>query len=196
VIASRVRRELVIERSRFVTTLDRADSVAAARAAVAAISAELGPATHHCFAFLIGAPASTAMVGMSDDGEPHGTAGRPMLDVLVGSGVGDVVVVVSRWFGGVKLGKGGLVRAYGNCVLDALAAAPRAEKVDWLTVTLRFDYDQLRVVDHLHPRFEVEVEASEFSESITQRVRLPAERFAAAAAAWRDATRGRIAIEP
>src|SRR6185503_18436582 len=80
--------------------------------------------THHCWAFLAGPPGSTAHVGMSDAGEPKGTAGRPMLTVLLHAGVGEVVAVCARWFGGTKLGTGGLARAYAEGVQLALAGLP------------------------------------------------------------------------
>lgn len=118
-----------------------------------------------------------------------------MLDVLVGSGVGDIMVVVSRWFGGIKLGKGGLVRAYGDAVKQLLDHAPRVEKIDWAIVTLRFDYDKQRAVDHVHARVSAEVQKSAFAERVEETVRVPRESLAAARAAWRDAARGQIDID-
>src|SRR5690606_4351461 len=116
--------EDVVQRSRFVTTVAHAPDAAAARAFVERIGAELPDATHHCWAFVAGPPGSTAHIGMSDAGEPHGTAGRPMLTALLHGGVGEVVAVCSRWFGGTKLGTGGLARAYAAGVVHALAALP------------------------------------------------------------------------
>lgn len=187
---------MVVERSRFVATADRCEAEPSVREFVAEVAAELGPATHHCFAFLIGPPGSMARVGQSDAGEPHGTAGRPMLDVLVGGGIGDIMVVVSRWFGGIKLGKGGLVRAYGDAVKQVLQHAVRVEKIDWAIVTLRFDYDKHRAVDHVHARVTAEVQDTRFAERVEETVRVPRESLATALAAWRDAARGRIDIEP
>ncbi|MCX7792579.1 MAG: YigZ family protein, partial [Chloroflexaceae bacterium] len=111
--AGRARAELLVLNSRFVATAGPAPDVEAAKAFIAAIRQELPGASHHCYAFLAGHGASV-IAGMSDDGEPAGTAGRPMLAVLRGSGLGDVVVVVTRYFGGALLGTGGLVRAYGD----------------------------------------------------------------------------------
>ena len=112
--------EEVVRRSRFVTTLDRARDADSARAVIALVRSELPGATHHCWAFVAGAPGSTRAIGMSDAGEPPGTAGRPMLNVLLGGGVGEVVAVCARWFGGAKLGRGGLARAYASGVKKAL----------------------------------------------------------------------------
>ena len=102
------------------TTLDRARDADSARAVIALVRSELPGATHHCWAFVAGAPGSTRAIGMSDAGEPPGTAGRPMLNVLLGGGVGEVVAVCARWFGGAKLGRGGLARAYASGVKKAL----------------------------------------------------------------------------
>ena len=127
--ANRTRVEEVILRSRFITTAAPAGTSEAARAFIASIRAEFPDATHHCYAFVAGPPGSTAQIGMSDDGEPGGTAGRPMLAVLLGSGIGDIAVVVTRYYGGTKLGTGGLVRAYSGGVKAVLDALPVCEKI-------------------------------------------------------------------
>src|SRR5512136_3037013 len=127
--AGSARVEETILRSRFIASAAPAATVEEARAFVAALRAEFSDATHNCYAYVAGPPGSTAQVGMSDDGEPGGTAGRPMLAVLLGSGVGDLVAVVTRFFGGTKLGTGGLVRAYSGGVKAALAQLPLQEKV-------------------------------------------------------------------
>lgn len=122
------RTEETIKRSRFIVTVGRATSPEAAHAFVDRIRAEHAQATHNCWAFNAGAPGSTAQVGASDDGEPKGTAGRPMLTTILHSGVGEVVVVVTRYFGGILLGTGGLVRAYQGTAklgLDTLATRRR-----------------------------------------------------------------------
>ena len=125
-----------MRRSRFLASLGAAPTPREARAFVTRVSADFPDATHHCWAFVAGPPGSTAQVGLGDAGEPHGTAGRPILNALLHSGVGEVVAVVSRWFGGVKLGKGGLSRAYAAAVLGALADLPTQERVERLAVTI------------------------------------------------------------
>src|SRR5262245_29082875 len=124
-----VRVEDRIEKSRFIASAARAQSSADARAFVESLRSEMPDATHHCFAFVAGPPGSSNAVGSSDDGEPSGTAGRPMLSVLMNCGVGEIVVVVTRYFGGVKLGKGGLVRAYTGAVQHALRELATVERV-------------------------------------------------------------------
>ncbi|MFN8422880.1 MAG: YigZ family protein [Anaerolineae bacterium] len=113
--------------STFVAVLDRADSVEAARAFVAEQRRATPDATHHCYAFAVGFGASVTH-GSSDDGEPSGTAGRLILAVVAGSGLGDVVVVVARWFGGTKLGTGGLVRAYTDAAKASAGRLPAREQ--------------------------------------------------------------------
>ncbi len=117
------RAELEVKRSRFIALLSPADSPAAAHEAVAAAKSQFPDARHHCSAWIIRDPGAQPLTHSSDDGEPSGTAGRPMLDVLLGSGVSDVAVVVVRYFGGTLLGTGGLVRAYSDSVRAGLDAA-------------------------------------------------------------------------
>jgi uncharacterized YigZ family protein len=145
--ASRCRVEQVVERSRFITTLAPAASPEAARAFIDELRQEFADATHNCWAFVAGEPGSTRYVGMSDDGEPHGTAGRPMLNVLLHSGVGEIAAVVTRYYGGTKLGRGGLMRAYGGGVqhaLDALATTVRVSLARLVIVVGYADADPAR----------------------------------------------------
>lgn len=116
-----VRTELVVERSRFLTTLEPVADVAALDAVVARVRREFPDARHHCTASVLGEDGG--LQRSHDDGEPAGTAGAPMLAALNGAGVTGVVAVVTRYFGGVLLGTGGLVRAYGGSVSAALAQA-------------------------------------------------------------------------
>jgi uncharacterized YigZ family protein len=108
--AGTVRVETEVSRSRFIATLGMAETAEAARAFIAGVRAEMPDASHHVYAFRVGYGASV-IEGLSDDGEPSGTSGPPIMAVLRGAPVGDVVLVVTRYFGGTKLGTGGLVRA-------------------------------------------------------------------------------------
>ncbi|RPF27752.1 IMPACT family protein [Georgenia muralis] len=116
--------ETEVRRSRFVAVLRRVDDEESARGLVSELRARHPGARHHCSAFVLDVPGTNPVERSNDDGEPPGTAGMPMLEALRASGVRDVVAVVVRYFGGVKLGTGGLVRAYGDAVRAALAAAP------------------------------------------------------------------------
>lgn len=119
------RTETEEKRSRFLTTLARADSEDEARAIVAQVRGTFPDARHHCLAFVVDVADAQPIERSSDDGEPAGTAGMPMLEVLRGAQLGNTVAVVTRYFGGILLGTGGLVRAYSDAVATALADAPR-----------------------------------------------------------------------
>ena len=116
--------ETVIKRSRFIATVARADTETAARAVIASVRAAYPDASHHPVAYVLD-DGGTPTAHTSDDGEPSGTAGMPMLRVLQSAGLTNVVAVVTRYFGGIKLGAGGLTRAYSGCVADAVAVTPR-----------------------------------------------------------------------
>jgi uncharacterized YigZ family protein len=120
-IAGRSSAEIEVRRSRFICDLERVETEEAAREFIEEIRSGSREARHHCTAFILGA--DRAIQRSNDDGEPSGTAGAPMLEVLRGRGVTDVVAVVTRWFGGVLLGTGGLIRAYGDAVSAGLDAA-------------------------------------------------------------------------
>jgi uncharacterized YigZ family protein len=166
--------ELVIERSRFIATVDRAADTAAARAFIDAVRAEHPAATHNCWAYVAGPPGSTAHVGLSDAGEPHGTAGRPMLDVLLHSGVGEIAAVVTRYYGGVKLGKGGLVRAYGGSVQHALESLPTVVQVERLDLRIEVGYSELEPVRRLLDSVDARIVAEEFGAAVVLIVAVPA----------------------
>lgn len=141
--AGRCRRELEAQRSRFIATLGPAATPEEARALLDEVAQEFPDATHHCWAFVAGSPGSTTHIGMSDDGEPHGTAGRPILEVLLHSGVGEVAAVVTRFYGGTNLGKGGLARAYGGVTSAALEGLSTVRKVERVAFRLRLEYGWL-----------------------------------------------------
>jgi len=109
-----------IKRSKFITTIGRASNTEKARNFIKIISSKYSDASHNCYAFIAGNPHSSAEIGLGDDGEVPGTAGKPMLSVLQHKNIGEIVVVVTRYFGGVKLGPGGLVRAYTSSLQQAL----------------------------------------------------------------------------
>ena len=116
--------EQTIKRSRFIASVGHTPGVEEAKAFIEQIKAEFEDARHNCWAYCAGAAGSTDRIGASDDGEPHGTAGRPMLTAVTHSGIGEVTVVVTRYFGGILLGTGGLVKAYQSSVKMALEAVP------------------------------------------------------------------------
>ncbi len=184
-----------VRRSRFIATLARAESAAAAQAFVRSVQAEFADATHNCWAYVAGPPGSTGAIGMSDDGEPHGTAGRPMLTVLLHADVGDVAAVVTRYYGGVKLGTGGLARAYGGAVQQALVTLPLAERVTYARLAVTADYAAVAALQQLFAAHEVEVLDDRWGADVRWTLRVPEERLAALRQAVLDATRGRAVLE-
>ncbi len=184
-----------IRRSRFITTVAYAPTVEDARAFVASMREEFADASHNCWAYLIGAPGSTGQVGMSDDGEPHGTAGRPMLTVLEHAGVGDIAAVVTRYFGGTLLGKGGLVRAYSGGVQLALEHLPLAEQIPSVDLQVVVDYSVITPLQRLFSRFEILALEEEYAIDVTYSLRIPEEQFEAFRTEVTDLTNGQALIE-
>lgn len=160
--------EIEVKRSRFLCTVVRVEDEAAARAVVARLRKEHWAARHHCSAYVLGPDA--AVERSSDDGEPAGTAGAPMLEVLRGQAVCDVVAVVSRWFGGTLLGAGGLVRAYGDAVRAGLdvAGTQRRDLLQELVLELGH-VDAGRIEGELRTR-GITVLAVDHAEAVTLRL--------------------------
>lgn len=147
-------------------------------------------ATHNCWAYRIG-----AQYRFSDDGEPAGTAGKPILQAIDGQGMDQVVVVVTRWFGGTKLGAGGLARAYGGCAAECLRTAARTPLVE--TADVEFDL-AFALLPLVHARL-ADIDAATLDETFgrdgaTLRVRLPAERVDALRVLLADVSRGRCQV--
>jgi uncharacterized YigZ family protein len=172
-----VRHEMIVVNSRFIASLAPAFTVEEAKAFIARIRGEFPDASHHVPVYLVGF-GSSVIAHCSDAGEPSGTAGRPALAVLQGSGLGDVAVVVTRYFGGTKLGTGGLVHAYGDAVKEVVARAPRAQKLLTHTVMVGFHYRLLEQVRLLVAAHHGQVLDEDFAAEITLTARFPVEYFA------------------
>lgn len=144
------RTEIIIKKSLFITSIGHTKGVDEAKAFIDQITQEFSDARHNCFAYNADKPGSTGYAGCSDDGEPHGTAGKPMLNIVIHSDIGEITAVVTRYFGGILLGTGGLVKAYQDSVknaLDSLKVTPMV-LTDELTVQIgmRFISQFLRLV--------------------------------------------------
>ncbi len=189
-----LRRELSISNSRFISSLSPAFSVDAARAFIQRIKAEFPDATHHVPVFLVG-HADSEIAHCSDAGEPSGTAGRPALAVLRGSGLGDVAVVITRYFGGTKLGTGGLVRAYSEAVRLVVDAVPRAQKLLTHTLMLAFPYTYLERVRLLVAAQAGTILDETFTTDVTVTARLTVEKLPTFQAALSELTNGRVQAE-
>lgn len=179
-----------IKRSRFITTLARTANVAEAQEFIQRVRDEFPDATHHCWAYVVGPPGTTAQIGMSDDGEPHGTAGRPMLNALLHADVGDVAAVVTRYYGGTNLGTGGLVRAYGGGVIRALETLPRIERIAFVAVSVAIDYARVSAFEQILPAFEARVDGRRFEAVVTFDLRIPDSQVEPFRTAVLDLTRG------
>ena len=129
-------------------------------------------ASHHCYAFRVGDP-NSPHEKYSDDGEPSGTAGRPILDQIRGKGLVGVITIVTRWFGGTKLGKGGLVRAYGGCAADALNQVKVVVKRPMAEVVIRGDYDLIGLVEKHVAQYEGKVKSGEYQVEVVLKIHLP-----------------------
>ena len=167
------REEDVVRRSRFIVSMARVSSTEEAKAFIERIRAEHPTATHNCWAFNAGAPEDTAQVGASDDGEPQGTAGRPMLTVLLHSGVGEIAAVVTRYFGGTLLGTGGLVRAYQGSVKQGLDSLPVVLREDMQRFVVSIEPHQVSDFQHFLAEAKGRVLTSDFRFDATFEVEVP-----------------------
>ena len=186
--------EVHVKNSRFIGTARAAATVDEARAFIASVRERFSDASHHCYAFAAGYGA-TVIHGMSDDGEPWGTAGKPMLAVVQGCGLGDVVVVATRYFGGTKLGTGGLVKAYTETAQAAIAAVDRVDKVELVGVTVTLAYDAYQVCKREIEALGAVVEAEDFNTQVQIELRLDANRYAVLRATLIEMTSGRVQVE-
>ena len=192
--ACEVRNEIVVVNSRFIASLAPVFSVEEARSFIHRIRQEFADASHHVPAYLVGG-GDTVIAHCSDDGEPSGTAGRPALAVLSGSGLGDVAVVVTRYFGGTKLGTGGLVRAYSEAVRQVVECVPRAERIATHTVMMALPYRLLERVRQAVGNHHGQVLDETFTADVTLTALLPQADLPAFQEALRDLSAGVLQAE-
>jgi uncharacterized YigZ family protein len=192
--AEEIRREFTQANSRFISTLAPTFSVDEAKTFIARIKAEFPDASHNVPVYLIG-HGDSEIAHCSDAGEPSGTAGRPALTVLRGSGLGDVVVVVTRYYGGTKLGTGGLVRAYSEAVRLVVEAVPRAQKVLAHSIMLVFPYTYLERVRLLIVAQDGKILDEDFTADVTMTARLRVEKLPAFQVSLSELTNGKVWAE-
>ncbi|MFD2165808.1 YigZ family protein [Thalassotalea euphylliae] len=168
-----VMHETTVNRSRFLCYLFPCQNAEMFKARLAELQQEHPSANHHCYAFVKGSPMDSQQYGFSDDGEPSGTAGRPMLAVLQGSGIGEVAAIVVRYFGGVKLGTGGLQRAYGGAVREALPHVKTTIKVAVTEKELTCDYQEVSDIQHLIKTFKAHVVSEDYQENVKMLLAIP-----------------------
>ncbi|NTV64894.1 MAG: DUF1949 domain-containing protein, partial [Oscillochloris sp.] len=168
--------------------------IAAARAFIAEARAAMPDARHHCFAYLIGYGASVT-AGLSDDGEPAGTAGRPMLAVLRGADLGDVTIVVTRYFGGTLLGTGGLVRAYSDAVKAVLDVLPRGERVELRSMLVQVSYSDYAATRRVLEAHGAQIEGEDFAADVSIMAQVASESYAVCLAEIAEVSAGRARVE-
>ena len=187
--------EQTIKRSRFIASVGHTPGVEEAKAFIEQIKAEFEDARHNCWAYCAGAAGSTDRIGASDDGEPHGTAGRPMLTAGTHSGIGEVTVVVTRYFGGILLGTGGLVKAYQSSVKMALEGVPtrvrtKTKRIKF-SVEHRFVNQVLRKIEAVNGR----ILEKNFDMGVDFDVEIPEDLAETFAKELEELTRGALLIE-
>ena len=191
ILRQSTRAELVIRKSRFLAEAAPVASAEAARALWRERKRTYADCNHVVFAFICGPQGG--VMGCSDDGEPSGTSGRPVLEVLKGSGITNVLLTVTRWFGGIKLGTGGLVRAYTESAQLALADPLVAELIPLTRFTLALSYVHYETVRRRFPEFAAEIACEEFAAGVTLSGVIPSANYAAFSDAVRDLTGGAAA---
>lgn len=168
--------EIVVAKSRFITHINQAETPEAAREFISYVSDMMPDASHHVYAFRVG-HANSIIEGMSDAGEPTGTAGPPTLSCLRGADLGDIVLVTTRYFGGTKLGTGGLVRTYTEAAQLALKSVPTELKVEISNFAIELPYSYFTPLKRLIEEYEGIIDNETFEVQVTLYVRLLTKRI-------------------
>jgi len=186
--------EIIEKKSRFIATVEPVHSEEEALAFIERIRKQYWDARHNCTAFTIGN--RHQLTRCSDDGEPAGTAGRPMLEVLLGEDVHDVAVVVTRYFGGTLLGTGGLVRAYSKSVQEGLKNAAILEKCKAIRLEIHTDYNGIGKIQYLLGQNQIPTLKSEYTDSVFLEVLVPADFLNTLTSAITESTSGQALLTP
>ncbi len=194
-IKEQAQAEFKIERSRFIGTAVPIATRDAAEAAYDTIRRRYHDATHNCFAYRVGIDDEKAETRSSDDGEPSGTAGRPILDALNSGNVTNTLVVVTRYFGGVKLGTGGLARAYRQAADQVLATAVIVERLIEQRFCLRFGHDETSVVMHALAELRIKPARTDYTDDVVVYARIRRSQFKQLRTALIERSRGRVVVE-
>ena len=185
--------ELVEKKSRFIAQIRPVKSEEEALAFVEETRKKYWDARHNCYAYSIGE--HREFTRCSDDGEPSGTAGRPMLDVILGEDIYNVAVVVTRYFGGVLLGTGGLVRAYSKAVQEGLAASKVILKQKGIALKITTDYTGLGKIQYIAGERNIPVLDSEYTDKVVMKLLVPVQDVGSVQKAITEGTNGRAGIE-
>ncbi len=163
-----------IKKSRFIARLCFATNRETSMLALEQAKLDYPDARHHCWAYQIGSPASPHLVAMSDDGEPSGTAGKPILNVIQHKEVGDVMLIVIRYFGGIKLGAGGLVRAYSHAAQMAFDTMKTRRHVELDQFSLICDFQDEQAIRHWLKQYESDILDVEYTENVMMHIAMDA----------------------
>ena len=185
--------EIVEKKSRFIATVRPVSEESEALAFIDQMRKKYWDARHNCYAYTIGEHRENTRA--SDDGEPSQTAGRPMLDVILGMELYNTAVVVTRYFGGILLGTGGLTRAYSGAVQAGLAASTIIEKIRASYLSVETDYTGYGKLQYLAAQQDWPVENTEFTDIVTMKILVPCPKEHAARKAFNEATNGKGKIE-
>ncbi len=185
--------EIVEKKSRFLATVKRVESEEEAVSFIDAMKKKYWDASHNCSAFVIGEKGE--LTRCSDDGEPSGTAGRPMLEVLLGENIRNAAVVVTRYFGGTLLGTGGLVRAYTQAVKEGLAHCKTGTMRAGIRMCVETDYNNIGRILYLLGARSIEPEESSYTDIVRLQLLIPAEMKESLSAEFTEATSGKAKIE-
>lgn len=184
-----------IKNSRFIAHIAHTPDVDAARAFISETKEKYSDAGHNCWAYIAGPPDDSQVLGFSDDGEPNGTAGKPMLNVLMGSGLGEISAVVTRYFGGTKLGTGGLVRAYGGTLNHALEELEVNEKIPEVLVSGTSEYSHQGMIEQILKSYNILDLKKVFAANISWQLKMDVREAPLAISEITDKTSGRVIFE-
>lgn len=184
-----------VKKSRFIVNVGVTPTLGDAKLFIDSVKQKYPDAGHHCWAHVAGAPNGSHVYGFSDDGEPNGTAGKPMLNVLTGSGLGDISAVITRYFGGIKLGTGGLVRAYGGSLNNALQLIEVTEKIPETIILGNSEYGHQMIIEKILSGYIIMDIDKEFSDKIYWRIKMDARSVKTALVEITNATSGNVIFE-
>ena len=185
--------EIIEKKSRFIATVRLVEKEEEALAFIEEMKKKYWNATHNCFAYVIGE--RRECVRCSDDGEPSGTAGRPMLDVILGEDIYNIAVVVTRYFGGVLLGTGGLVRAYSKAVQEGLSESLLIEKKKGISLKITTDYTGIGKIQYIAGERQIPILDSEYTDKVVLKLLVPNSETDAVQKAITEGTNGRAVME-
>ena len=185
--------EIVEKKSRFIATVRQVKNEEEALAFLEEMKKKYWDARHNCFVYSVGL--NREYTRCSDDGEPSGTAGRPMLDVILGEDIYNVAVVVTRYFGGVLLGTGGLVRAYSKAVQEGLAASRIIEKRRGISMKVTTDYTGIGKIQYIAGERSIPILNSEYTDKVVLELLIPSDETEAVQKAVTEGTNGRARME-